>query len=88
MLLRRSGTYLRGTCQAFCGFAADQSAAGDFAALSDTLDDSRGLVDFELAAGEVVEEVQWLGALDDQVIDGHRDEVDTCANCQKFNGTI
>ena len=32
--------------------------------------------DIELAGGEVVEEEQRLGALDDDVVDAHGDEVD------------
>ena len=30
----------------------------------------------ELAGGEIIEEEERLGALDDQVVDAHRDEVD------------
>ena len=42
----------------------------------DALDDVGGDVDVELAAGEVVEEEQRLGALHQDVVDAHRDEVD------------
>ena len=56
--------------------AADQRAAGLLAAARDALDDLAGDGDVELAAGEVVEEEQRLGALDQDVVDAHRDEVD------------
>lgn len=41
----------------FCGLAADERAAGLFAALGDALDDLRRDGDVELAAAVVVEEV-------------------------------
>ena len=56
--------------------AADQRAAGLPAALRDAADDACGGGDVELAGGEVVEEEQRLGALGQQVVDAHRDEVD------------
>ena len=40
------------------------------------LDHVRGDVDVELAACEVVEKEQRLGALDEDVVDAHRDQVD------------
>ena len=58
------------------GLAADQRAAGVLAAVRDALDDVGGDVDVELAAGEVVEEEQRLGALHEDVVDAHRDEID------------
>ena len=36
----------------------------------------RRLTTVELAGREVVEKEQWLGALDQQIVDAHRDEVD------------
>ena len=39
-------------------------------------DDRRALIRVELAGGEIVEEEQRLGALHDQVVDAHGDEVD------------
>src|SRR6185295_7708949 len=45
------------------GLAADQRAAGELAAARNALDDLRGDALLELAAGEVVEEEERLGAL-------------------------
>ena len=59
----------------FGGLAADQRAAGQFAALGDALDHRGRGVDIELAAGEVIEEEQRLGALHQNVIDAHRHQV-------------
>ena len=58
------------------GLAADQRAAGFAAAVGDAGDDWRAGRDVELAGREVVEEEERLGALHDQVVDAHRDEVD------------
>ena len=60
----------------FGRLAADQRAAGLPAALGDAADDRRALVGIELAGGEIVEEEQRLGALHDDVVDAHGDEVD------------
>ena len=60
----------------FGGLAADQRAAGLPAALGDAGDDRRALLGVELAGGEIVEEEQRLGALHDEVVDAHGDEVD------------
>ena len=60
----------------FRRLAADQRAARRLAAVGDAADDFGGDVDVELAAGEVVEEEQRLGALHEDVVDAHRDEVD------------
>ena len=46
--------------------------------LRDALDDRRGELDVEPAARVVVEEVERLGALHEEVVDGHRNEVDSC----------
>ncbi len=58
------------------GLAADQRAARLLAARGDALDDIGGDADVEPLAREVVEEEQRLGALDEDVVDAHRDEVD------------
>ena len=42
-------------------------------------DDGFGDREVELGAGEIIEEEQGLGALDDEVVDAHRDEVDADA---------
>ena len=55
--------------------AADQRAAGEPAALGNTGDDALGHAVVELAGGEVVQEEQRLGALDDQVVDAHGDQI-------------
>ncbi len=58
------------------GLAADQRAARLAAALGDAGDDGAPRLDVEPAGGEIVEEEQGLGALDDQIVDAHGDEVD------------
>src|SRR5690606_26596539 len=58
------------------GFAADQRAAGQFATARDTADDGGRRVDGQLAAGEVVQEEQRLGALHQDVVDAHGHQVD------------
>jgi hypothetical protein len=57
------------------GLAADQRAAGELAAVRDALDDALGDVDVQLPARVVVEEEQRLGALHEDVVDAHRDQV-------------
>ena len=59
------------------GLAADEGAAGLTATLRDSGDDALGGVDLELAGGVVVEEQQRLGALGEQVIDAHGDQIDS-----------
>ncbi len=56
--------------------ASDERAAGLLATPGDALDDLRGGADVELAAGEIVEEEKRLRALDENVVDAHRHEVD------------
>ena len=56
--------------------AADQRAAGLPAALGDAGDHRARHLHVELSAGEIVEEEQRLGALRQQVVDAHGDEVD------------
>ncbi|SPQ26056.1 b2f4a9d5-c3f3-4041-b835-429105f02bbc [Thermothielavioides terrestris] len=58
------------------GLAADEGAAGLDAALGDALDEGGGDGDVEAGAAIVVEEHDGLGALDDEVVDVHGDEVD------------
>ena len=58
------------------GFAADQRAAGLHAALDDARDDPFADIDIEFAAGEVVQEEQRLGALNDDVVDAHGHQID------------
>ncbi len=58
------------------GLAADQRAAGLLATVGDALDHFGGGRHVELAAGEVVEEEQRLGALHQDVVHAHRDQVD------------
>ena len=58
------------------GLAADQRAAGLFAAEGDALDDFGGGLHVELAAGKVVEEEQRFCALHQNVVDAHADQVD------------
>ena len=58
------------------GLAADERGAGDPAALGDAGDDLDGVSRLELAGGEIVEEEQRLGALDDEIVDAHGDQID------------
>ena len=46
------------------------------AAVGDALDDPRADLRIELATGEIVEEEQRLGALHDEIVDRHGDEID------------
>ena len=63
----------------FGGFAADQRAAGLAAALGDRRDDRGGDGVVELSGRVIIEEEQRLGALDDEVVGAHRDEIDADA---------
>src|SRR2546421_3332032 len=56
--------------------AADQRAAGEFAAARNALDDLRGDLRIEFAAGEIVEKEQRLGALYEHVVGAHRYKID------------
>ncbi len=60
----------------FCGFSADQRAAGLTASFSDAFDNGRSLGDVERPGSEVIEEEQRLGTLDDEVVDAHGDQID------------
>ena len=60
----------------FGRFAADQRAARLAAAGGNAADDGRTLVGVELAGREIIEEEQRLGALHDEIVDAHGDEVD------------
>jgi hypothetical protein len=64
------------------GLAADQRAAGFPAGLGDAGDNRGGRFRIELAAGEIVQKEQRLGALHHQVVDRHRDQVDADAAMQ------
>ena len=64
------------------GLAADQRAAGFPAAFGDARNDRGGGLRIELAAGKIVEKEQRLGALDDEVVDRHRHQVDADAAVQ------
>lgn len=57
--------------------STDQRTPSTQTPLGDTLDDVGGDGHIQLAARKVVEEVERLGTLDDQVVDAHRDEIDT-----------
>jgi hypothetical protein len=57
-------------------FAADERTARLHAAFDDALDDTFRRGDAELACGVVIEKEQGLGALDDDVVRAHRDQVD------------
>ena len=59
----------------FGRFAADQRAAGEFATVSDALDNAFGRVDVELSATEVVKEEEALGTLHEDVVDAHGDQI-------------
>jgi hypothetical protein len=66
----------------FRGFAADQRAAGFPAAFGDARDDRGGGLGIELAAGEIVQKEQRLGALHHEIVDRHRHQVDADAAMQ------
>ena len=59
----------------FSRFAAEESAARFLAGMGDTFDNGRNLDRVELADGDVVQEEERFGALDENVIDGHGDAV-------------
>ena len=58
------------------GLAADQRATGAAAALGDAGDDAPSDLDLEAAGGVIIQEEQRLGALDHDVVDAHRHQVD------------
>ena len=60
----------------FCRLAADQRRTRLPAAFRDAGDHPRGDLRIELAAGEIIEEEQRLGALHHHVVHAHRHEVD------------
>src|SRR5208282_2089103 len=57
--------------------AADQAHAGPGASASDALDDIEGDLFFELAAADVIEKEQRTRRMADDVVDAHRDAVDS-----------
>ncbi len=60
----------------FSGFATDERAAGQFAALADAFDHAGGSIDIELPGGVVIEEKQRFATAHHQVIDAHCHQVD------------
>ena len=60
----------------FGGFATNEGAAGLTAAFGNTFNKGSGVGEVELAAAVVVEEHERGGALDDEVVDVHGDQVD------------
>ena len=58
------------------GLAADQCAFRLPAAFGHAFDDGRTHLGLELSTGEVVEKEQRLGALHDEIVDRHGDEID------------
>ena len=56
--------------------AADQRAARELAAAGDAAHHGSGGVHIELAAGEIVQEEQRFGALDQHVVDAHGHQID------------
>ena len=60
----------------FGGLAADQGAADLAAGRRDTFDHLGAGLRIELAAGEIVEKEQRLGALHHKIVDRHGDEID------------
>src|SRR5215470_8996855 len=58
------------------GFAADEGATRLLAAGCNPGHHRRADLRCELAAGEIVEEEQWLGTLDHKIIYRHGDEID------------
>ncbi len=60
----------------FGGLAADQRRAGLEAARRDALDDGARDRAVEPAGRVIIEEEQGLGALHDEIVDAHGDEVD------------
>jgi hypothetical protein len=60
----------------FRGLPADQRAARLLAALGDAADHAHGDRLVELAAGEIIEEEERLGALHEHVVHAHRHQVD------------
>ena len=63
----------------FRRLAADQRATTGFAAGRDAFDDASGLIDVQLAGGEIVEKEQWLRPLADQIVDAHRHQINADA---------
>ena len=66
----------------FRGLAADQGTAGFATAFGNAGHDRRRRFGVELAAGEIVEEEQRLGALHHEIVDRHRHQIDADAGMQ------
>ena len=60
----------------FRGFATNQRASGEFAALGNAADHRCGRVHIQLAAGKVVQKEQGLSALHQHVVHAHGHQVD------------
>src|SRR3546814_8833308 len=63
-------------CSSDLGLAADQRASGLLAPFGDARDDFGRDIVVELARRIIIEEKQRLGALHDQIVRTHRDQVD------------
>src|SRR5690606_7036396 len=59
----------------FGGFATDERAASEAAAMGNAFDNRGALGNVEFAGGEIIEEEERLCTLNDQIIDAHGDEV-------------
>jgi hypothetical protein len=60
----------------FCGFAAQERAAGLCAGHSYSLHDCRDAFRIDLATGDVVGHEQRFGSAHDKVVDHHADQVE------------
>src|SRR5690606_13311106 len=59
-----------------CRLAADEGAACLTATFGDTGDNGGTLVGIELAGGKIVEEQERLGALNNEIVDTHGNQID------------
>ena len=62
--------------------SADEGTARLLAASSDALHHLSSDCDFKLATAVVVKEIQRLGTLHDQIVDGHGHQINTCSKAQ------
>ncbi len=61
----------------FCRFATDKGTTGNLATFSNACNDAFGNAVVELPGGKIVEDEQRFCPLHDQVVDAHRDQIDT-----------
>lgn len=61
----------------FCGLTANQCTSSLETSLGNTSDHIRGHRHVELGARIIIEEVKRLGTLNDEVVDAHRNKIDT-----------